>query len=79
MHFAMAFEPPMTAAVSVVMPVHNAGPYLARAVDSILSQTYVDFEFLIIDDGSTDRSRATLERRSDPRGARSCRHGICRL
>jgi GT2 family glycosyltransferase len=57
----MDSEPAMTAVVSVLMPVHNAGPYLARAVESILSQTYVDFEFVIIDDGSTDRSGATLE------------------
>jgi glycosyltransferase involved in cell wall biosynthesis len=52
----------MTPTVSVLMPVHNAEPYLARAVDSILGQTFAEFEFLIIDDGSTDRSRATLER-----------------
>ena len=53
---------PMTPTVSVLMPVHNAEPYLRRAVESILDQTFADFEFLIIDDGSTDGSRATLER-----------------
>jgi glycosyltransferase involved in cell wall biosynthesis len=49
-------------AVSVLMPVYNAEPYLAEAVESILGQSFADFEFLIVDDGSTDRSRAILER-----------------
>lgn len=47
--------------VSVLMPVHNAARYLVEAVQSILGQSFTDFEFLIIDDGSTDRSRAILE------------------
>jgi glycosyltransferase involved in cell wall biosynthesis len=48
--------------VSVMMPVYNAERYLAEAVESILGQTFADFEFLIVDDGSTDRSGAMLER-----------------
>jgi glycosyltransferase involved in cell wall biosynthesis len=44
------------------MPVYNAQPYLSQAVESILGQTLGDFEFLIIDDGSTDRSRRILKR-----------------
>lgn len=40
--------------VSVLMPVYNGGKYLAEAVESILNQTYQDFEFLVLDDGSTD-------------------------
>jgi glycosyltransferase involved in cell wall biosynthesis len=48
--------------ISVLMPVYNAERYIAEAVESILAQTYRDFEFLIIDDGSTDQSLAILER-----------------
>jgi glycosyltransferase involved in cell wall biosynthesis len=48
--------------VSALMPVYNAEPYLAEAVESILGQTFADFEFLIVNDGSTDRSGAILER-----------------
>ena len=48
--------------VSVCMPVYNTKRYVAEAVESILAQTFGDFEFLIIDDGSTDGSRAILER-----------------
>jgi glycosyltransferase involved in cell wall biosynthesis len=48
--------------VSIIMPVYNAAAYLAEAVDSILAQTYRDFQFVIVNDGSTDRSPAILER-----------------
>lgn len=47
--------------VSVLMPVYNGERYVAQAVESILSQTYRDFEFIIIDDGSTDRSHPILQ------------------
>lgn len=46
--------------VSVVMPVHNALPYLDAAVESILSQTFGNFEFVILDDASTDGSTERL-------------------
>ena len=46
--------------ISVVMAVYNRECYVAQAVESILAQTLPDFEFLIIDDGSTDRSLAIL-------------------
>lgn len=49
------------------MPVYNAGDYLRPAIDSILSQTFSDFEFLIVDDGSTDQSVAVIQSYSDPR------------
>ncbi len=50
----------ITPPVSVVMPVHNALPYLDEAIRSIISQTLCNFEFVILDDGSTDGSDAVL-------------------
>jgi len=49
------------------MPVFNAGEYLQEAIASILSQTYGDFEFLVIDDGSTDGSQDIIRSFSDRR------------
>jgi glycosyltransferase involved in cell wall biosynthesis len=49
-----------TPAISVVMPVHNACPYLDEAIESILGQTFRDFEFVIYDDASTDGSSEKL-------------------
>jgi hypothetical protein len=48
--------------ISVVMPVHNGAPYLDPAIRSIVGQTWRDFEFVILDDGSTDDTTAILER-----------------
>lgn len=42
--------------ISVLMPVYNAQAYLTQAIESILNQTYKNFEFIIIDDGSDDKS-----------------------
>jgi glycosyltransferase involved in cell wall biosynthesis len=42
--------------ISVLMAVHNGEKFLAKAVESILDQTFGDFEFLIVDDGSVDNS-----------------------
>lgn len=55
--------------VSVVLPVHNAARYIGAAVDSILSQTFRDFELILLDDGSTDGSGGILADRAgrDPR------------
>ncbi len=47
--------------VSVVMSVFNGGKYLREAVESVLSQTFGDLELIVIDDGSTDASRAVLD------------------
>jgi glycosyltransferase involved in cell wall biosynthesis len=51
------------------MPVHNALPYLDAAVESIVAQTFADFEFVILDDGSTDGSSEVLRAwaRREPR------------
>ncbi|MFC1815930.1 glycosyltransferase family 2 protein [Thermodesulfobacteriota bacterium] len=53
--------------VTVLMPVYNAGLFLREAINSILGQTWPDFEFLIINDGSTDNSREIISSFSDPR------------
>lgn len=42
--------------ISVIIPAYNIAPYLERCVDSILNQTYTDFEILIVNDGSTDET-----------------------
>lgn len=56
-------------ALSVVMPVYNAAPFLDESVRSILDQSFADFEFVILDDGSTDGSDLLLKRWAglDPR------------
>jgi len=51
--------------ISVLMPVYNAESYVAEAVESVLSQSFADFEFLIINDGSRDRSRSILQAYAD--------------
>lgn len=48
--------------ISVVMAVRNGQSYLAEAIDSVLAQTLIDFEFLIVDDGSSDDTAAILKR-----------------
>ena len=42
--------------ISVIMSVHNGEKYLGEAIESILNQTFTDFEFIIVNDGSTDSS-----------------------
>ena len=56
-------------AVSVLMTVYNGQHYLAEAVESILGQSFTDFEFVIVDDGSTDDSLRILQEfeKRDPR------------
>lgn len=53
--------------VSVVMPVYNVEAYVAEAIDSVLAQTFDDFELVIVDDGGTDNSMAICRGYSDPR------------
>ncbi|MDR0832716.1 MAG: glycosyltransferase [Candidatus Symbiothrix sp.] len=54
-------------AISVVIPVYNGENYLAEAIDSILGQSFTDFELIVINDGSTDATVAILENYKDPR------------
>lgn len=53
--------------ISVLMPAYNAEKYLNHAIESMLGQTFKDFELLIIDDCSTDRTTAIISSYSDPR------------
>ena len=53
--------------ISVIMPVYNSEKYLSEAIESILSQTYPDFEFIIIDDCSQDKSYQIAASYHDPR------------
>jgi glycosyltransferase involved in cell wall biosynthesis len=52
--------------VSVIIPTYNSARYLAEAVDSVLSQTFSDFEVLVIDDGSTDETETVMRRYGPP-------------
>lgn len=53
--------------VTVLMPAFNAAAYINDAIESILAQSYIYFEFLIIDDGSTDETTDIIQSFSDPR------------
>jgi len=56
-----------TPTISVVMGVFNGAEFVGRAIDSILSQTYENFEFIIVDDGSTDSTPALCKAYKDRR------------
>ena len=52
---------------SILMPVYNEEKYLKQAIESILNQTFKDFEFLIINDGSTDNTKKIIQSYQDKR------------
>jgi len=57
-------KPPL---VSVLLPVFNGESLIRGAIDSILAQTFRDFELIVVDDGSTDGTAAVLSEYRDPR------------
>ena len=57
----------MTPLVSILMPVYKTAPFLREAMDSILSQTFRDFELIVLNDCSPDNAEEILDTYSDPR------------
>lgn len=57
----------MNPKVTVLMSVYNSEDFLAEAIESILNQTFKNFEFLIINDGSKDKSESIIKKYQDPR------------
>lgn len=53
--------------ISVVIPVYNCAPYLKEAIESVLNQTFPDFECIVINDGSTDNSKSIIQSFNDSR------------
>jgi glycosyltransferase involved in cell wall biosynthesis len=54
-------------AISVIMPAYNQAQYVSEAIQSVLDQTYPDFELIVVDDGSTDETQRILAGIQDPR------------
>src|SRR6185369_7640984 len=52
--------------VSVIIPTYNSARFLTEAIDSVLAQSFKDFEILVIDDGSTDETKAMMQRYGSP-------------
>lgn len=52
---------------SVIIPLYNKAPYVAKTVESVLAQTHGDYELIIIDNGSTDGSNGVISQFTDPR------------
>lgn len=60
----MLSNPP---AITVLMPAYNAADYIREAIDSVLAQTFTDFELLIVNDGSTDETEQIINSYTDSR------------
>ena len=59
---------PETPKISVVIPVYNGERYIIECIQSVYQQTYSNFEIIVIDDASTDRTKAIVERLGDSYG-----------
>lgn len=62
-----AIESPIPPLVSIVLPVKNGAQYIGDAIDSLLAQTFSDFELIVIDDGSTDQTSQIVKGYKDSR------------
>lgn len=56
-----------TVKVSVIIPVYNREAYIRESVDSVLAQTFTEFEVIVVDDGSTDAAAEIIQSYTDPR------------
>ncbi|TWR25188.1 glycosyltransferase [Mucilaginibacter pallidiroseus] len=63
----MSVDNQFAPAISVIMPVYNSEAYLREAIESVLNQSFTDFEFLIFNDGSTDNSADIILSYNDER------------
>src|SRR5262245_7986035 len=54
-------------AISVILPAYNCEKFIGKAIQSVLQQTFSDFELIIINDGSTDNTETRIEEFNDPR------------
>jgi teichuronic acid biosynthesis glycosyltransferase TuaG len=57
----------MNELVSIIMPSYNTGDYIAETIDSVLAQTYANWELIIVDDCSTDDTDAVVAKYNDNR------------
>ena len=62
--------------ISVIVPVYNAERYLPECIESILSQSFTDFELILVDDGSTDSSPSICDEYSSKYARLSSVHDI---
>src|SRR4051794_13536385 len=53
--------------ITVIIPTYNRGAFICEAIDSVLSQTFQDFELIIVDDGSTDNTAVLISAYADCR------------
>ncbi len=67
----------LTPCVSIIIPTYNRADTLNRAIDSVLSQDYIDFELIVVDDGSVDNTQQLLLGYTDPRIV-SIKHNVNR-
>ena len=63
-------------AITVIVPVYNAEKYLHECIESILSQSFTDFELILVDDGSTDSSASICDEYSSKDARLSSVHDI---
>ena len=69
-HEQKIFDDEHSSAISVIIPMYNVEKYVGDALDSLLAQTFQNFELIVVDDGSTDNSRAVVESYAEKFGGR---------